>query len=552
MGNSLVLRRRMEAARSEKSARAVQYVRMSTDHQRYSAQNQAAAIAIYAAQHNLTIVRTYGDEGRSGLRIANRQGLVDLVNDVCSGRADFDHVLVYDVSRWGRFQDIDESAHYEFVCRKAGIKIVYCAEQFENDGSIMSSIVKNLKRVMAAEYSRELSVKVHAGACRVAGLGFKQGGAVSYGLRRLLVDEERCSKGILEKGQRKHLQTDRVLLQPGPPDEQKIVAQIFRQFVVHRRSQAAIARLLNAERVPNHRGTLWSDTMVRNILSNENYIGSSVYNRRSFRLKQVMKKNPPELWIRVTDLFEPIVDKSIFVKAQQLLKEHYVRLSDEQLLTKLRTTLRQNGRLSAAVLQGTEGIPSAALYAYRFGSLREAFRRVGYVNSERDFDYVDSRQRLAATLLEQSSAIANRIRGLGTAAVFDAKTNVMIVENRLAISFRWARYYLAPRHAPAWLVHRRMVEPAKLILALRLDEKNEEVKDYFLLPIHEMGRDRLCLTATSRSRFARYSCASTDDAVRSIMEKVAGASRACPTKPRLPKERQTVVRSRKGIGHGSH
>ena len=37
----------------------------------------------------------------------------------------------------------------------------YCAEQF--DGTLLSSIVKNLKRVMAAEYSRELSVKVHAG-----------------------------------------------------------------------------------------------------------------------------------------------------------------------------------------------------------------------------------------------------------------------------------------------------------------------------------------------------------------------------------------------------
>jgi DNA invertase Pin-like site-specific DNA recombinase len=37
-------------------------------------------------------------------------------------------VLVYDVSRWGRFQDIDESAHYEFVCKQAGIKVAYCAE----------------------------------------------------------------------------------------------------------------------------------------------------------------------------------------------------------------------------------------------------------------------------------------------------------------------------------------------------------------------------------------------------------------------------------------
>jgi DNA invertase Pin-like site-specific DNA recombinase len=96
--------------------RAAQYVRMSTDHQKYSTQNQEDAIADYAARHNLTIVRTYADEGRSGLRIGDRQALKDLLSDVLLGRADFDRILVYDVSRWGRFQDADESAHYEFIC----------------------------------------------------------------------------------------------------------------------------------------------------------------------------------------------------------------------------------------------------------------------------------------------------------------------------------------------------------------------------------------------------------------------------------------------------
>jgi DNA invertase Pin-like site-specific DNA recombinase len=136
---------------------------MSTELQRYSIENQAAAIAAYAQDKNLTIVRTFRDEGRSGLRIKGRPGLAELIEDVESGRADFDRVLVYDVSRWGRFQDVDESAHYEFVCKQKGIEVAYCAEQFDNDGGLLSSIVKNIKRVMAAEYSRELSVKVHAG-----------------------------------------------------------------------------------------------------------------------------------------------------------------------------------------------------------------------------------------------------------------------------------------------------------------------------------------------------------------------------------------------------
>lgn len=67
------------------------------------------------------------------------------------------------MSRWGRFQDADESAYYEYICKRAGIRIEYCAEQFENDGSPVSTIVKGVKRAMAGEYSRELSAKVFAG-----------------------------------------------------------------------------------------------------------------------------------------------------------------------------------------------------------------------------------------------------------------------------------------------------------------------------------------------------------------------------------------------------
>ena|SRR6266496_4080731 len=101
MVNALVIRRNTQLEKAQRALRAAQYVRMSTDFQRYSIQNQAAAIAAYAQQRNLTIVRTYLDEGRSGLRINGRPGLIELLEDVQSGHADFDHILVYDVSRWG-------------------------------------------------------------------------------------------------------------------------------------------------------------------------------------------------------------------------------------------------------------------------------------------------------------------------------------------------------------------------------------------------------------------------------------------------------------------
>lgn len=156
---------------SSPARKAAQYVRMSTEHQRYSTTNQQDAIQVYALSRGFEIVKTYADEGKSGLRIGGRLGLQALLHDIELGVCDFEAVLVYDISRWGRFQDPDEAASYELKCRKAGIAVHYCAEQFENDGSIGSSIIKTVKRAMAGEYSRELSVKVYAGQANLIRLG---------------------------------------------------------------------------------------------------------------------------------------------------------------------------------------------------------------------------------------------------------------------------------------------------------------------------------------------------------------------------------------------
>jgi DNA invertase Pin-like site-specific DNA recombinase len=191
--------------------RAAQYLRVSTEQQKYSIENQAAAIAAYAARRNISIVRTYSDR-RSGVRIVGRDGLKQLIQDVQRGHTNFNCILVYDVSRWGRFQDVDESGYYEFICRRAGINIHYCADEFENDGSFASIILKTNKRVAAADFSRQLSKKVFLGQCRVTTLGRWRGGPAPYGLRRMLIGENGKPKMQLKFGQRKSLKTEHVVL----------------------------------------------------------------------------------------------------------------------------------------------------------------------------------------------------------------------------------------------------------------------------------------------------------------------------------------------------
>ena len=269
---------------------AAQYVRMSTEHQRYSTDNQQAAISRYAEKRGYEIVRTYADEGKSGLRLDGRDALKQLLSDVEAGTAEFKVILVYDVSRWGRFQDPDEAASFELTCKRAGIAVHYCAEQFENDGSIGSSIIKTVKRAMAGEYSRELSVKVFAGQSNLIRLGFRQGGPAGFGLRRLLVDQNGEPKGELGKGEHKSITTDRVVLVPGPPHEVAMVREVYRLFIEDRKSEGEIAGILN------HRGVLtdlsrpWTRGTVHQLLINEKYIGNNVWGRTSFKLKQARQE----------------------------------------------------------------------------------------------------------------------------------------------------------------------------------------------------------------------------------------------------------------------
>lgn len=381
--------------------RAAEYVRMSTDHQKYSIANQSDAIRAYAARRGMTIVRTYADEGKSGLNIDGRRALQQLIKDVQNGQADFATILVYDVSRWGRFQDADESGYYEFICKLAGIRVEYCAEHFENDGSPTSTIVKAIKRLMAAEYSRDLSHKIFSAQSRMALMGFRVGGHAGYGLRRLLVSHRRQAKGILARGEWKNLTSDRVLLVPGPPEETDTVRRIFQMFVHERKSEAQIATILNREGIVTDLGRLWWPHTVEYLLRSEKYIGNSVWNRASSKLGGRTIPNSSDVWLRVDGVLEPIVERSLFDAAQAIIRARRCRtfrgrpkgLSKQEMVDRLRRLFEKYGYLSHRLIDNSEGMPAHTVYAVRFGSLQRAYQLVGY--DQRDYRFSEAARRFS-------------------------------------------------------------------------------------------------------------------------------------------------------------
>ncbi|MEH3117238.1 MAG: recombinase family protein [Methylorubrum populi] len=466
--------------------RAARYVRMSTDHQRYSTENQADAISEYAARRGFDIVRTYADEGRSGLNIAGRESLKSLIDDVRNGRTDFTAILVYDISRWGRFQDADESGYYEFVCREAGITVHYCAEPFENDGSPSSTIMKSVRRVMAGEFSRDLSTKVFAGQCRLVTLGYRQGGPAGYGLRRQLVDEKGQPKTKLRAGEQKSLQTDRVVLVPGPAEEVETVRRIYRLFVEERRSEREIAVILNEEGKRTDLGRPWTRSAVHQILSNEKYVGNNVYNRVSFKLKKKRVVNPPDMWIRGDGAFEAIVDPSWFQAAALILEERARRFSDGDMLRMLSDLLASRGLLSGLVIDEIDEMPSAASYRHRFGSLLRAYQLVGYA-PDRDYRYIETNRHLRLLHPEIVSEVTQGIEATGGAVGIDPATDLLTVHGELTVSIVVVRCHATPAGTLRWKLRLDTGLRPDLTIVARLDADNRRPKDFYILPWIDVG-----------------------------------------------------------------
>ena len=356
---------------------AAQYLRMSTDQQQYSLANQSAAIAKYAECNGFQIVKTYQDAGRSGLTLAERPALRMLLNDVVNHEMQYKAILVYDVSRWGRFQDTDEAATYEFLCRTAGCPVVYCAEQFANDLSASSSILKALKRTMAAEFSRELGIKSYEGEKRLAQMGYKMGGLAGYGLRRMLLSRKGERIRILKRGEYKSVTNERVILVPGPRREVKTVRLIF-ELLLGGMRPASIVRELNRRCIPYDNKRTWGYYVVLGILRNQKYAGFNVWGQTSRKLHEKCRSIPRKDWITAPGAFAALINPKDFELAQKVLDDRTINKSDAELLEKLKRLLKKKKCLSQKLIDSSRMVPAMNTYYRRFGTLKNAYRLIGY------------------------------------------------------------------------------------------------------------------------------------------------------------------------------
>jgi DNA invertase Pin-like site-specific DNA recombinase len=406
-----------DATRDKPRLRAVAYYRHSAEiGQENSVEIQQDNIVAFARKYDIEIIHEFADRGKSGLNAEGRPAFNEMMEWVKT-RKDFELILVLDVSRWGRFQDTDLSAHYESICTQNNKQVVFTNIGFGNDEDrLINTLRKNIDRYQSAEYVRKLSKNVFEGAVKVARQGYRPGGPPPYAFHRMMLDEKKEPDRILQPGQRKAIQNGRVILVPGEVDHVKIVQEIFVLLVEKGMDERQIAGLLNSRGVPSPGGVRWSDGSVRHILTNQQYAGCVVYNKTRQRMKAKARRNPREQWIVTPESYEQVVPPELFQRAQEIFERRKQRYAPEHMLANLRAIYEKYHVITSRLIQAHDECPAPSLYSSRFGGLTGAFQAM----------FGDALERVRQTVLEAIRQDVELVDVYDDFVVIDQRFTVLI------------------------------------------------------------------------------------------------------------------------------
>ncbi|HTG06612.1 MAG TPA: recombinase family protein [Bradyrhizobium sp.] len=171
----------------------------------------------------------------------------------------------------------------------------------------------------------------------------------------------------------------------------------------------------------------------------------------SYKLKKLRVRNSPDMWIRSNGAFEPIVDRHLFDAAQAIIQNRSRRLSDEDILERLRGLYQARGSLSGLIIDEAADLPSSSTYRARFGSLARAYQLVGFT-PDRDFRYIEINRALRALHPEVVASAVEQIALIGGKVVEDEATQLLTVNGEFTVSVCIARCMATASGALRWQI----------------------------------------------------------------------------------------------------
>lgn len=287
--------------------------KQSADDDSNSIQNQKSMLLQYSLQQGWEVYNIYSDDDYTGSD-RKRPQFIKLIQDAEHHR--FDIILCKTQSRFTREMELVEK-YIHGLFPIWGIRFVSIIDNADtaNRGNKKSRQINGLVNEWYLEDMSE-NIKGVLTSRRLNGLHI--GAFAPYGYQKdpnlkghLIIDEEAAS----------------------------VIREIF-QLYSEGYGKQTIAKILNAKGIPNpteykrlkgivttesigKNSTLWRYYTITSVLENEVYIGNMVqgrYGSVSYKTK-VNKPRPKELWYRVEGTHEPIIERELWNKVQDLVKQ---------------------------------------------------------------------------------------------------------------------------------------------------------------------------------------------------------------------------------------
>ncbi len=195
---------------------------------------------------------------------------------------------------------------------------------------------------------------------------------------------------------------------------------------------------MNQRNLVTDLGRSWTRGTVHQVLTNEKYIGNNVYNRTSFKLKKKHVRNSPDMWVRADAAFKPVVSPEDFFVARGIIQERLRRLSDEDMLAKLKSLAQQHAVLSSHIIDAAEGLPTSGAYRCRFGSLLKAYRLAGF-QPDRDYRFLEINRELRELYPQLVADVTSRLDAAGATVTRDATTDLRLINGEYSAAMVLSR-----------------------------------------------------------------------------------------------------------------
>ena len=253
-----------------------------------SIEQQKMEIEEYANRNNIQIIKYYCDEAKSGTK-NDRDGFQNMISDACKSK-EIECVLVWKTDRFAR--NTQDSLMYRNKLKKHGTKLISISQPIDDsspEGKLMSIMLAGMDEY----YSENLASNIRRAQKLKAKSYEFNGGTAPLGFD--IVDKHYV---INEK-------------------EATIVKKIFNMYISGY-GLLDIADTLNKAGYTTKKGKLFGKNSIYEILSNEKYIGTYMFNK-SYRHDRHTKRDDT---IIIEDVLPAIINKEDFNKVKEIRKKH--------------------------------------------------------------------------------------------------------------------------------------------------------------------------------------------------------------------------------------